>query len=70
MVEMPVAGATLDALESLYRTDLSRFVRAAAAIAGDEGAGKDAVQEAFAQAVRKRTSFKNEAPLEAWVCGS
>jgi hypothetical protein len=31
MVEMLDAGATLDALESLYRTDFTRFVRAAAA---------------------------------------
>src|SRR5207342_660992 len=37
------------------------------AISGDEGAGRDAVQEAFVQAVRKRASFKFEAPLEAWV---
>ena len=27
----------------------------------------DAVQAAFVQAVRKRTSFKGDAPLEAWV---
>jgi DNA-directed RNA polymerase specialized sigma24 family protein len=51
---MVTAGTAIDALESLYRTDLARFVRAAAAIAGDEGAGRDAVQEAFAQGVRKR----------------
>jgi hypothetical protein len=39
-------GATIDALESLYRADLWRFVRAAAAIVGDEATGRDAVQEA------------------------
>ena len=60
-------GATVEALASVYRADLPRFVRAAAAIVGDEGAGGDAVQEAFAQAVRKRASYKSEAPLEAWV---
>ena len=60
-------GATVEALESLYRADLPRFVRAATAIVGDEAAGRDAVQEAFVQAVRKRASFKFEAPLEAWV---
>ena len=42
-------------------------MRAAAAIVGDEAAGRDAVQEAFVRAVRKRASFKFEAPLEAWV---
>jgi len=67
MAEMATRGATVEALESLYRADLPRFVRAAAAIAGDEATGRDAVQEAFVQAVRKRTSFKLEAPLEAWV---
>jgi RNA polymerase sigma-70 factor, ECF subfamily len=66
MSEM-AGGATVEALESLYRTDLPRFVRAAAAIVGDEAAGRDAVQDAFAHAVRKRASFKSEAPLEAWV---
>ena len=67
MAEMAVRGATVEALESLYRADLPRFVRAAAAIVGDEAAARDAVQDAFVQAVRKRSSFKGEAPLEAWV---
>ena len=67
MSEMAVRGATVDELESLYRADLPRFVRAAAAIVGDEATGRDAVQEAFAQAVRKRATFKREAALEAWV---
>ena len=65
--EMSARGATVEALESLYRAELPRFVRAAAAIVGDEAAGRDAVQEAFVQAVRKRASFKFGAPLEAWV---
>jgi len=67
MAEMAVRGATVEALESVYRADLPRFVRAAAAIVGDEGAGRDAVQDAFVQAVRKQESYKGEAPLEAWV---
>jgi RNA polymerase sigma-70 factor (ECF subfamily) len=64
---MARSGATVEALESLYRAELTRFVRAAAAIVGDDAAGSDAVQDAFVQAVRKRASFKSEAPLEAWV---
>jgi RNA polymerase sigma-70 factor (ECF subfamily) len=67
MSGMSVRGATVDELESLYRADLTRFIRAAAAIVGDEATGRDAVQEAFAQAVKKRASFKGEAALEAWV---
>ncbi len=60
-------GATLAELEALYRAGLPQFVRAAAAIVGDEAGGRDAVQEAFVQAVRKRAAFRGEAPLEAWV---
>jgi RNA polymerase sigma-70 factor (ECF subfamily) len=64
---MTARGATVEALESLYRADLPRFVRIATAIIGDETAGRDAVQDAFVQAVRKRGSYKSDAPLEAWV---
>ena len=67
MGEMTTDGATVEALESLYRADLPRYVRAAVAIVGDETAGRDIVQEAFVQAVRNRTSFRGDAPLEAWV---
>jgi len=67
MTEMAACEATVEALESLYRTDLPRFVRAATAIVGDEGAGRDAVQDAFVQAVRKRARYKGEASLETWV---
>ena len=67
MTEMAARGATVEELESLYRADLPRFVRAATAIVGDEGAGRDAVQDAFVQAVRKRTGYKDEAPLQTWV---
>jgi RNA polymerase sigma factor (sigma-70 family) len=42
-------------------------VRAAAAITGNDALGREAVQEAFARAVRERRSFRREAGLEAWV---
>ncbi len=67
MTEMAGREATVEALESLYRADLPRFVRTATAITGNEAAGRDAVQDAFVQAVRKRDSHKGDAPLEAWV---
>lgn len=57
----------LDELEALYRAKLPEFRRAAAAIAGDEEAGRDAVQEAFAAAVRRRRTWRRRGPLEAWV---
>lgn len=54
-------------LEELYRTQRPQFCRAAAAIAGDRMAGEDAVQDAFAKAVRKRRSYRGRGSLEAWV---
>jgi hypothetical protein len=60
-------GATLDELEALYRRLFDVFVRVAANVTADPERARDAVQEAFATAVRKRGSFRREGPLEAWV---
>jgi RNA polymerase sigma factor (sigma-70 family) len=60
-------GATLDELEALYRSRFEVFARVAASVTGDSEQARDAVQEAFATAVRKRRSFRSEGPLEAWV---
>ena len=60
-------GAQIGELEALYRSRLGPFVRTAAAIVGDDAAGRDAVQDAFVRAVRQRRSFRGEVPLEAWV---
>jgi RNA polymerase sigma-70 factor, ECF subfamily len=57
----------LDELETLYRARLPEFRRVAAAIAGDRELGRDAVQEAFATAVRKRRSYRGDGTVEAWV---
>jgi RNA polymerase sigma factor (sigma-70 family) len=54
-------------IEALYRTRLADFRRVAAAIVGDVERGSDAVQDAFASALRKRKSFRGEAPVEAWL---
>lgn len=54
-------------LEELYRARRPEFCRVAAAIAGDRGLGEDAVQEAFAKAVRKGRSYRKRGSLEAWV---
>ena len=56
-----------DELELLYRSRLAEFRRVASAITGDRELGCDAVQEAFAAAVRKRRSFRGDGTLEAWV---
>jgi RNA polymerase sigma-70 factor, ECF subfamily len=60
-------GASLDDLEALYRSRFDAFERVAASVTGDAERARDAVQEAFATAVRKRRSFRGEGPLEAWI---
>ena len=60
-------GAKLDELEALYRSRFEVFVRVAASVTGDAERARDAVQEAFATALRKRRSFRRDGPLEAWV---
>ena len=60
-------GASLDELEELYRSRFDVFARVAASVTGDCERARDAVQEAFATAVRKRGSFRGEGPVEAWV---
>ncbi|HZS31666.1 MAG TPA: sigma-70 family RNA polymerase sigma factor [Gaiellaceae bacterium] len=57
----------IEELEALYRERLPEFTRTATAIAGDPDAGRDAVQDAFAKALRKRRRFRGEGSLEAWV---
>jgi RNA polymerase sigma-70 factor, ECF subfamily len=60
-------GADLDEIEALYRARFHAFVRTAAAVAGDVDSGLEAVQEGFATAVRKRSTYRGEGSLEAWV---
>lgn len=57
----------VEELEALYRERLPDFMRTATAIAGDPDAGRDAVQDAFAKALRKRRRFRGDGNLEAWV---
>jgi DNA-directed RNA polymerase specialized sigma24 family protein len=60
-------GAELDEIEAVYREGFAAFARTATAIAGDAESGRDAVQEAFAKAVRERDAFRREGTLEAWL---
>jgi RNA polymerase sigma-70 factor, ECF subfamily len=60
-------GASVAQLEALYRARYERFARVAAAVAGDVEAGHDAVQMAFANALRNRHSFRRDGPLEGWL---
>ena len=54
-------------LEALYRARYRQFLRVATAIVGDEAAAHDAVQDAFARALRSAHTFRGEGTLEAWV---
>lgn len=54
-------------LEALYRRRLTQFCRTASLIAGDRELGREAVQEAFATALKERRRFRGEGTLEAWV---
>lgn len=54
-------------IEEVYRARVAEFRRVATAIVHDREAAHDAVQEAFAAAVRRRKSFRRDAPLEAWL---
>jgi RNA polymerase sigma factor (sigma-70 family) len=60
-------GARLGELEDLYRTRYRHFLRVAMVITGDHERAQDAVQDAFASAVRRRADYRGEGPLEAWV---
>jgi RNA polymerase sigma factor (sigma-70 family) len=64
---MASEGASLAEIERVYRNRLPEFRRVATAIVGSREAGRDAVQEGFATAVRKRGTFRREGPLEAWL---
>jgi RNA polymerase sigma factor (sigma-70 family) len=54
-------------LEALYRARHGHFVRVARAITGDPERAHEAVQDAFADAIRSHHTFRGDAPLEAWV---
>ena len=54
-------------IERAYRQRYVGFRNALAAVTGDRDAARDAVQEAFARALRERHRFRGDAPIEAWI---
>jgi RNA polymerase sigma factor (sigma-70 family) len=62
-----MAGATNAAIEDVYRRRYPQFLRVAWALLGAREPARDAVQEAFARALRSRGSFRGEGSLEAWI---
>ena len=51
----------------MYRARYPHFVQVATAIVGERELALEAVQDAFAGAVRGRRSFRGDGPLEAWI---
>ena len=60
-------GAGVERIEALYRERFEQFARVAAGITDDDESGRDAVQMAFAIALRERASFRGDGPLEGWL---
>lgn len=54
-------------IEVLYRRDFHRFLRVAEALCGEAETARDAVQDAFASALRSTGSFRRESSLETWL---
>jgi RNA polymerase sigma factor (sigma-70 family) len=61
------SGAPLEAFEAVYRTRAADFFRFALARTNDAERARDAVQEGFARAIRKRAAFRGAGSIEAWV---
>ena len=61
------SGATIAAIEDVYRRRYPRFLRVARATLGDDERARDVVQEAFARAIRSRFDFRGEGSLEGWI---
>lgn len=54
-------------LEALYRARFGDFLHVATAIVGDVDGAHDAVQDAFANAVRSIRSYRGDGELAGWV---
>ncbi len=60
-------GVELAEIEALYRDSYLRYRNALATVTGSYDSARDAVQQAFAQAVAERERFRGEGSLGAWV---
>jgi len=67
MADREVGGASIQAIEQIYRTGYARFLRLATAIVGSREGAADCVQEAFARLLRSRFDYRGEGTLEAWA---
>jgi DNA-directed RNA polymerase specialized sigma24 family protein len=59
--------AALRSIERVYREHGADFLRLALAQTGDLDHARDAVQEGFARAIRRRSSFRGAGSIEGWL---
>lgn len=59
--------ARAQSIEQLYRDRFAGYCDALTAVTGDREGARDAVQEAFARALRKRRRLRREESLAPWV---
>lgn len=62
-----MAEASIQAIEDVYRRQYRRFLRVALALTGDREQADDAVQEAFARAIRNRSAYRGAGTLDGWL---
>ena len=62
-------SALKEELEDLYRRRRDAFVNGLAPISGGYDPARDAVQETFVRALKRRRGYRGEGSLEAWVWG-
>ena len=60
-------GTTVEAVEIVYRKRGRDFFRFALAVTGEDEMARDAVQEGFARAIRRRATFRGSGSLDAWL---
>jgi RNA polymerase sigma factor (sigma-70 family) len=60
-------GATEAEIEAVYRARFNDFCSVANSIIGERERARDAVQEAFAGALRRRHQWRRRGSLEAWL---
>ena len=65
--EHATGEATVEGLAVLYRGSYHRYLRVAEAITNDVELAHDAVQDAFARALRSRSSYRGAGSVEGWV---
>ncbi len=65
--ERSADGTTLATLAGLYEDGYRRYLRVAEAIVGDTEIAHDAVQDAFARALRSRSGYRGTGSVEGWL---